>query len=64
MPDGVRVLMPGIYQDGDGPPEIGYTSSTVDNFSIGPGTSAVEGPAQRLTLSTWGKVKQIMAGAQ
>jgi hypothetical protein len=58
VPEDCRVLMPGIYEDGDGDPHIGYTTSVIDNFSISPLTSGVGGSAPNASIVSWGRIKQ------
>lgn len=50
--DGSYLYLPGLYEDGDGLPHVGFTSSTVDNFSITEAATALE----RLT---WGHLKTL-----
>ena len=50
--EGSFVFMPGLYEDGSGPPHQGFTSSTVDNFSI-------EEAGTPLERSTWGEIKAL-----
>jgi len=58
MPDGSRVLMPGLFQDGDGGGYVGYTNSTVDNFIISPANSGVPMPAP-MPIKRWGQIKKL-----
>ncbi len=50
--DGSYVFLPGLYEDGSGPPHQGFTSSTVDEFSISQSGSPLE-------RSTWGELKAL-----
>ncbi|MBN1433286.1 hypothetical protein JW921_00900 [Candidatus Fermentibacterales bacterium] len=49
--EGSRVYLPGLYEDGDGLPHVGYTCSTADNFSIAPPIG--------LAPSTWASIKSL-----
>ncbi|NOQ21180.1 MAG: hypothetical protein GQ565_00840 [Candidatus Aegiribacteria sp.] len=53
--EGSYVYLPGLYEDGDGLPHVGFTSSTVDNFSITESGMALE-------ISTWGELKTLYYG--
>ncbi len=48
------IYLPGKYEDGDGLPHVGFTSSTADNFSISSSVS--------LDRSTWGQLKAVYYG--
>ena len=50
--DGSYVFLPGLYQDGDGLPHVGFSSSTVDNFSISYSGTLLD-------RSTWGQLKAL-----
>jgi hypothetical protein len=53
--DGSYVFLPGLYEDGDGLPHVGFTSSTVDDFSINVSGSPMD-------RSTWGQLKALCYG--
>jgi hypothetical protein len=55
VPDGAAIRMPGDYEDGDGGPHVGTTSSDVDLFSVTPTATAVDEVAIR--ESSWGGIK-------
>ena len=50
--EGSYVYLPGLYEDGDGLPHVGFTSSTADNFSIASASPAME-------RSTWAEIKSL-----
>ncbi len=57
VPEDARIRMPGIYEDGDGGPHSGVTSSSVDFFSIVAVPSSVPDLTPRVELGSWGEVK-------
>jgi hypothetical protein len=48
--EGSKVFLPGLYEDGDGPPHSGYTCSSCDYFSIAQSGTALE-------PSSWASIK-------
>ena len=48
--EGSKVFLPGLYEDGDGPPHEEYTCSSCDSFSISQSGTSLE-------PSTWASIK-------
>ena len=56
VPGDIKVRMPGLYQDGDGEPHVGFTSSDVDFISLDGDVSTAVREAN-VQPTTWARIK-------
>jgi hypothetical protein len=54
----VRIRLPGHYEDGDGGPHSGVTSSDVERFQVGGGSSSAPAGPAGIALTSWGRIKK------